>query len=259
MKAMAERYSERGRWADQDRRSPYEPRYRERDWGYGNRGADYGERGDTYSDRGIFERFIDELRSWFGNEEAQRRRMADEREDGRTRGDWSSRDWGRPREEWRGRSEEWRGRNEWEHEPVDRDWSRRWGYVEGREPGFGSRGYGMWGRERDWASGPYAGRGPRNYQRSDERIREDVCERLSQHSYLDPSDIEIVVDSGSVTLQGSVNDRWAKRTAEDIAEDVQGVKDVNNQLRVFTGESAHDRPRQDTQSRQTGQPRHWAA
>jgi len=55
---MADRYAQR--WDDDERRPPYESRYRERDWGYGGR-----------SDRAFFERFLDELRSWFGDEEAQ--------------------------------------------------------------------------------------------------------------------------------------------------------------------------------------------
>src|SRR5207248_398600 len=44
-------------------------------------------------------------------------------------------------------------------------------------------------------SGPHAGRGPRGYQRSDERIREDVCERMCQSGDLDASDIEVRVSN----------------------------------------------------------------
>ena len=35
-----------------------------------------------------------------------------------------------------------------------------------------------------------------------------------------------------MTLNGSVDSRWAKRLAEDIAESCTGVRDVMNQLRV---------------------------
>jgi osmotically-inducible protein OsmY len=49
------------------------------------------------------------------------------------------------------------------------------------------------------------------------------------------SDIEIVVVSGEVTLQGAVHDRADKRLAEDLAEQVSGVREVNNQLRVGQG------------------------
>lgn len=44
-------------------------------------GRDYGQdpRGYDYQDRGFFDRAGDEVRSWFGDEEAERRRRADER------------------------------------------------------------------------------------------------------------------------------------------------------------------------------------
>ena len=46
---------------------------------------DYGgdPRGYDYQDRGLFDRAGDEVRSWFGDDEAERRRQADERYDGR--------------------------------------------------------------------------------------------------------------------------------------------------------------------------------
>jgi osmotically-inducible protein OsmY len=80
--------------------------------------------------------------------------------------------------------------------------------------------------------GRYAGRGPRGYRRSDERIREDVNERLTDDWRVDASDIEVGVDNGLVTLAGRVGSRAEKRRAEDVAESVSGVTDVSNQLRV---------------------------
>lgn len=80
--------------------------------------------------------------------------------------------------------------------------------------------------------GRYAGRGPRGYRRSGERIREDVNERLTDDGYVDASDIEVSVDDGVVTLTGFVASREEKRRAEDVAESVSGVTDVSNQLRV---------------------------
>ena len=78
----------------------------------------------------------------------------------------------------------------------------------------------------------YRGLGPKNYRRSDERIREDVCERLTLDHYVDASDIEVEVREGVVMLSGSVEDRRTKRRAEDVAESVNGVRDVQNQIRV---------------------------
>jgi len=75
-------------------------------------------------------------------------------------------------------------------------------------------------------------RGPKGYKRSDERIREDVSDRFAEQSYLDPSEIEITVSSGEVTLIGTVEFRNEKFVAEEIADDVSGVTDVHNQLRL---------------------------
>ncbi len=80
--------------------------------------------------------------------------------------------------------------------------------------------------------GQYYGVGPNNYTRSDERILEDVNDRLTWDGRIDASDISVDVHDGVVTLTGSVDRRWDKRMAEDDADDVLGVVDVNNQLRV---------------------------
>jgi osmotically-inducible protein OsmY len=226
----------------------------ERDWDRREwerrRGEESRRRGD---DRGFFERAGDEVRSWFGDEEAERRRERDERDEPRG---WGGRSYG-----WGGPSRGWGGGRD---EEVDRDWARQWGYVErrggGREPqrssppqrymgpswardvGYGGEGWeryverpgwgdpSAWGAER--AEGPHAGRGPRGYTRSDDRIREDVCDRLCEHGLVDAGDIEVRVTAGEVTLQGTVPERQQKRIAEDVAERVAGVREVHNNLRV---------------------------
>lgn len=78
----------------------------------------------------------------------------------------------------------------------------------------------------------HRGRGPRGYTRSDERIREDVSDRLTDNPVVDASDIEISVQGGEVTLNGHVDSRYSKRLAEDVAADVSGVRHVQNNLRV---------------------------
>jgi osmotically-inducible protein OsmY len=124
-------------------------------------------------ERGFFERAGDEIKSWFGDEDAERRRRGDE-----TR----------------------RGRN--------------------------------------------VGRGPRGYQRSDERIREDINDRLTDDAYIDATDVEVIVNNSMVTLTGRVDSREDKRRAEDIADSVSGVTDVSNQLRV--GQSSTTTTESDT-------------
>lgn len=106
--------------------------------------------------------------------------------------------------------------------PVD-EGSR--GNIEYREPPVRRR-------ERSDREGPHAGRGPRGYTRSDARISEDLNEAFTDHPYLDPSDVEVRVENGEVTLEGTVESRSAKRLAEEIADSVSGVRDVHNRLRV---------------------------
>jgi hyperosmotically inducible periplasmic protein len=115
------------------------------------------------------------------------------------------------------------------------------GFDRAREPSP-PRGYSDLesGTDRGWNIGraddrdrpSYRGRGPKNYRRSDEAIREDVCERLTMDHDIDATEVEVTVEEAVVTLSGSVSDRQAKRLAEDIAELVRGVRDVQNQLRV---------------------------
>jgi hypothetical protein len=80
--------------------------------------------------------------------------------------------------------------------------------------------------------GPFAGRGPRGYQRSDERIREDVCELLTHHGEIDASSMEVEVSRATVTLRGTAESGRIRRLVEELVEDVPGVRDVQNELRV---------------------------
>lgn len=170
----------------------YEGRYGQDDWrgpppgeGYGRfgYGRDYGapvyrgyerdlhwrgnSRGRIWEpERGFWERASDEVSSWFGDDEAQRRRELDAQ-----------------------------------------GWNRR-------------------------------GRGPKGYIRSDERIREDVCDRLSDDPLVDASEVDVAVASCEVTLTGTVDTREERRRAEDCAERVSGVTHVQNNLRVARSGSA---------------------
>jgi len=92
-----------------------------------------------------------------------------------------------------------------------------------------------WSDPAAWyGEGRYRGVGPKGYVRSDERIRERVCDDLMDDPWVDASGIEVSVKNGEVTLSGTVADRDAKRWAEDAAEHVGGVKHVQNNLRVET-------------------------
>jgi hypothetical protein len=105
----------------------------------------------------------------------------------------------------------------------DFDYGRRGSAgVSGAE--YGSSRYGQ-GEE-------FRGKGPKGYRRSDERIREDICDILTEDPYIDASNLEVTVKECEVTLSGSVNSREDKRRAEDLVESCSGVKDVHNTLRV---------------------------
>ncbi len=124
--------------------------------GYQGYGDDYREHGyGNRNERGFLQRAGDEIASWFGDEDAARRREADHR-----------------------------------------------------------------------------GRGPADYIRSDERIREDANDRLTEDWRIDASRVSVMVEKGEVTLSGTVSRREDKRRAEDIVEDISGVKHVQNNLRV---------------------------
>jgi len=78
----------------------------------------------------------------------------------------------------------------------------------------------------------HRGKGPRGYTRSDERIKEDVNDRLTDDWAVDASSIEVDVENSEVTLTGEVSSRDEKRRAEDVAEGVSGVRHVQNNLRI---------------------------
>ena len=74
--------------------------------------------------------------------------------------------------------------------------------------------------------------GPRGYLRSDERIREDICERLIDRADIDIGDVSVVVAGGRVTLEGSVADRQMKHRIDALCDDSPGVREVDNRIRV---------------------------
>lgn len=82
-------------------------------------------------------------------------------------------------------------------------------------------------REQD-----YRGHGPSDYTRSDDRIREDANDRLTEDARVNARNISVSVQNGEITLNGTVGSRDQKRRAEDVVEDISGVKHVQNNLRV---------------------------
>jgi hypothetical protein len=104
-------------------------------------------------------------------------------------------------------------------------------YGEGQQ--YTSRGDygGQYGSGTGERMGEHRGKGPKGYQRSDDRIKELICERLHDDPHIDPSDVTISVQGGKVTLEGTVDSRQTKNAIEDVAEQF-GTQEVQNNLRV---------------------------
>jgi len=139
-------------------------RYAQDHWpyGYGNQGSTYGTNYEMpQRERGWWDRTTDEVSSWFGDEDAARRREQDH-----------------------------------------------------------------------FREGSHRGKGPKGYQRSDDRIKDDINDRLSDDPFVDASEVDVSVQNGEVTLTGTVRSRSDKRRAEDLADAVSGVRNVEVRLRV---------------------------
>lgn len=134
-----------------------------------------------------------------------------------------------------------------------------WGIPSGSEPGgYGMNGPSRGGGQQNWSgsnwghqggspwggdhSGRFGaehgaqtsmrGRTPKGYTRSDERIKDDVCEQLYRTPDIDVSEVTVEVRNGTVTLEGTVPDRRMKHRLEDLCEQCIGVQDVENRIRV---------------------------
>jgi hypothetical protein len=91
---------------------------------------------------------------------------------------------------------------------------------------------------------PFARRrplGPKGYRRPDERIQDEVCESIAR-SGVDAREVEVAVEAGEVTLSGTVASREDKRALEDLADDVYGVEDVHNRIRLVRARAEGDAP-----------------
>jgi hypothetical protein len=180
------------------------------------------------------------------------------------RGDWRGRDaggWrGREPNDWRGResredflgreSQDWQSRASRDHhplsqEPFGHEPFTHSSFGESEQPryfGRGAQGHGggpsftggTYGTA-DWRSDAPQRRypqGPKGYTRSDERLREDISERLMQAYDIDSSEVTVQVQGGKVVLEGTVPNRYMKHAIEDIADGAPGVQDVDNRIRV---------------------------
>jgi len=133
------------------------------------------------------------------------------------------------------------------------------GYNQPFGGGYGPSGAFVGAQRNTWTLGPYTGYGPQGRIPSDQRIEDEVIDRMTMHGHLDARNIQVKVQNREVTLSGNVDSRQAKRLAEDIADSVPGVVDVHNELKIQgqqgqQGQQAGQHMQQPTgQQMQTGQ------
>jgi hypothetical protein len=72
----------------------------------------------------------------------------------------------------------------------------------------------------------------RHPHRKDAWIKEDVRNALYNQAEIDATEIDVQVTEGVVTLSGKVENRLAKKIAEQTTEKCLGVTEVKNQLRI---------------------------
>jgi osmotically-inducible protein OsmY len=150
---------------------------------------------------------------------------------------------------------DWNRQGDWNRVNNENDWNYRdRGYYQPDLEDMSEYGYGSgttempgrtwdqrgdesynWGQHsnNEWSkSGQHRGKGPKGYKRLDERIREEINDALWEDEQLDASEVIVSVQDGDVSLSGTVCDRASKRRAEDLVEDISGVKNVENRIRI---------------------------
>ena len=100
----------------------------------------------------------------------------------------------------------------------------------GQQDSYGQGDFGM--RGTGARGGGHRGKGPQNFTRSDERLKEHVSEMLTEHDEIDASSLHVEVKNGEVTLTGTVEDRHQRRMIEDLIEGMSGVKDVHMSIKL---------------------------
>jgi hypothetical protein len=223
--------TERSRFSPDWSREGEEPRRSDDQYYSRNR-----DRGDDYSRRQRSGRDDDDRRNWEQRSRTSMPREQYEMAERSEPGDYYDPDWpyqrgGRGREQERSREDE-----------QQRHYR---GYYSRSARPFAYPGGSGYLLSESWTlHGPYTGRGPKGYKRSDQQITEEACQRLERDGEIDASDIEVGAEDGVIRLRGTVQDRASKRRAEECVESIYGVSDVMNELRVA---------RQDEERSQGGQ------
>lgn len=79
---------------------------------------------------------------------------------------------------------------------------------------------------------------------TDEWVRDNVVSTLLFHRSVSPSTTQVDVKDGVVTLKGEASSESQKELTTEYAMDVEGVKDVNNEMTVAEAEEKADDKKQ---------------
>jgi hypothetical protein len=93
----------------------------------------------------------------------------------------------------------------------------------------------------------HRGKGPKGYQRTDERLHERLCELLTDDPRIDATNIDVQVQNGEITLTGFVDSRRTKYLVEELVANTCDTE-VTNRLQIR-------RPEDSPQSREIA--RNW--
>jgi hypothetical protein len=77
----------------------------------------------------------------------------------------------------------------------------------------------------------HRGKGPKGYQRTDERQRERLCELLTDDPRIDATNIDVQVQNGEITLTGFVDSRRTKFLIEELVANTCDTE-VTNRLQI---------------------------
>ena len=76
----------------------------------------------------------------------------------------------------------------------------------------------------------------------DSRLESEICRRLEENQFVEASRVHVQTAGGAVTLDGIVENRFAKERAEQLALEIEGVQSVDNRIRVQVQEDATGGP-----------------
>ena len=76
----------------------------------------------------------------------------------------------------------------------------------------------------------------------DQRLASEICRKLEENQFVEASRITVDSAGGAVTLEGIVENRYARERAEQLAREIEGVQSVENRIRVQVQEDATGGP-----------------